>query len=94
MLTAAARTPDGVASTKLEKGLRAMEIIINAKRDGYGTDQVGRTLTAGELIAMLEQYDEDTPVFIGNDMRTYGWYTYGSIREGDICERNDWVDYE
>lgn len=65
-----------------------MELIINAKRDGYGTDQVGSTLTVGDLIELLQQYDEDTPVYIGNDPKSYGWYTYGSIRECDICERN------
>ena len=64
-----------------------MEIIINARREGYGTDQLQRTLTVGELIAMLEQYDEETPVYIGNDIKSYGWYTYGSIQESDICER-------
>lgn len=31
-------------------------------REGYGTDQVRRTMTVGELIAFLEDYDEDTPV--------------------------------
>lgn len=64
-----------------------MELIINAKRDGYGTDQCGKTLTVGDLIELLQQYDEDTPVYIGNDAKSYGWYTYGSIREYDICER-------
>lgn len=65
------------------------KIIINAKRDGYSTDQINRTMTVGDLIAMLEDYDEDTPVYIGNDPQDYGWYTYGSIRECDICEMED-----
>ena len=66
-----------------------MKIIINAKRDGYGTEQVGRTMTVGELIGELEQYDPDTPIYIGNDPQSYGWYTYGSIRESDVCEEED-----
>ena len=62
------------------------KIVINAKREGYGIDQVGKTMTVGDLIDWLQQYDEDTPVFIWNDSRDYGWYTYGSIKEYDICE--------
>ena len=68
--------------------MRAMELIINANREGYGTDQVRRTLTVGDLIEILQQYEEGTPVYIGNDRKDYGWYTYGGIREYDICERN------
>ena len=66
-----------------------MSVIINANREGYGTDQIRRTMTVGELIEALSQFDEDTPVYIGNDRKDYGWYTYGGIREDDIEERND-----
>ena len=65
-----------------------MEIIINANREGYGTDQIRRTLTVGELIETLQQFDEDTPVYIGNDRQSYGWYTYGGITWDDIEERD------
>ena len=51
------------------------KLIIDTEREGYGTDQVRRTMTVGDLIAALEQYDEDTPVFLGFDRR----YTYGGI---------------
>ena len=59
-------------------------IVINANREGYGLDQISRTLTVGELISILEQFEEETPVYIGNDRKYYGWYTYGGIREWDI----------
>ena len=66
-----------------------MAVIINANREGYGTDQIRRTMTVGELIEMLSQFDEDTPVYIGNDRQSYGLYTYGGIREDDIEEKEE-----
>lgn len=56
-------------------------IYIEGKRNGYGIDQCGQTLTVGELIEILEQYDYDRPVFLRND----NGYTYGSITERDIA---------
>lgn len=53
------------------------KLIIDTEREGYGTDQVRHTMTVGDLIAALEQYDEDTPVFLSFDRR----YTYGGITE-------------
>ena len=66
-----------------------MAVIINARREGYGTDQIRRTMTVGELISVLEQFDEETPVYIGNDRKDYGWYTYGGINEWDVSETED-----
>lgn len=57
-------------------------VLIEAKREGYGTDQIRRTLTVGELINLLSDYDEDTPIAISND----NGYTYGSIGWDDIRE--------
>lgn len=65
------------------------KVIINAKREGYGTDQIRKTMTVGELIEALEQYDADTPVYIGNDQKDYGWYTYGGLQTWDIEEREE-----
>lgn len=42
-------------------------VIIKNKRTGYATKQCGRTFTIGELISFLEQFDEDTPVYLSND---------------------------
>ena len=57
-------------------------IYIHGKRNGYAPEQCGRTLTAGELIEFLEQFDESTPIYLKND----NGYTYGSITECDIEE--------
>lgn len=61
------------------------KLIIDTEREGYSTDQVRRTMTVGDLIATLEQYDEDTPVFLGFDRR----YTYGGIIEARFEEVED-----
>lgn len=56
-------------------------LFINGKRNGYGIEQCRKTLTVDELITVLQEYDEDTPVYLNNN-----GYTYGSIREDDIYE--------
>ena len=63
-----------------------MKLVINVVREGYGTDQVRETMTVGELIEALQEYDEDAPVYLGNDSRSYGWYTYGGITWDKLCE--------
>ena len=54
-------------------------LILNAMREGYGIDQIRETMTVGELIEFLEDYDPDTPVYLGHDRRDYGYYTYGGV---------------
>lgn len=63
------------------------KIYIRGNRNGYDTEQCGRTFTVGELIEYLEMFDEDLPVYLCND----GGYTYGSITENDIwsCTEED-----
>lgn len=39
------------------------KLIYSTFREGYGIDQINRTMTAGELINFLAQYDEDTPIY-------------------------------
>lgn len=68
-----------------------MVIVLNTHREGYGTDQIPQTMTVGELIDALSNYETDTPVYFGNDIRAdYNenpwWYTYGGIHEDDIYE--------
>lgn len=58
------------------------KLFIRGNRNGYSPDQCGKTLTVGELIALLEDFDKDMPIYLSND----GGYTYGSIRERDIWE--------
>ena len=64
-------------------------IIIEAKREGYTIEQAEderEAITVGELMQLLEDFDEDTKVYISND----NGYTYGSVTEYRI--REDWVD--
>ena len=65
-----------------------MKLFINAHRAGYSPEQIRHTMTVGELIAALEEFDEDTPVFLKHD----GGYTYGGISWNDIEE--DYSDDE
>ena len=60
-------------------------LFINGNRNGYGPDRCGRTLTVGEMIALLSDFDEDRPVYLRND----NGYTYGSITERDFNTSED-----
>lgn len=42
-------------------------IIIETVREGYGTDQIRSTMTVGELINFLSDYNEDAPVYLSFD---------------------------
>ncbi len=57
-------------------------VYIEGRRNGYAPDQCGRTFTVGELIAFLENFDEDAEVFLNND----NGYTFGSITERSFEE--------
>lgn len=57
-------------------------IFINGKRNGYDPDQCGHTLTVGELIELLSEFDTDAQVFLKND----NGYSFGSITEYDLEE--------
>lgn len=57
-------------------------LMIEGRREAYGAeDLLHKTFTVGELIAYLEQFDEDTKVVLNND----NGYTFGSI---------DWESFE
>lgn len=60
-------------------------VYINGNRDGYSTEQCDYTLTVGELVGILEGFDNDRPVYIRND----NGYTYGSIHRSDISPNED-----
>lgn len=62
-----------------------MRVFIEGRRNGYSPEQCTDTMTVGELIAYLEQFEEDAPVYLKND----NGYTYGSITERSFEE-----DYE
>lgn len=60
-------------------------LYIEGRRNGYAPYQCGRTMTVGELIGWLEQFDDDRPVYLINDRG----YTYGSITEDSFEENED-----
>lgn len=62
-----------------------MKLFIEGRRNGYDTEQCGRTMTVGDLIHFLEMFDEDAPIYLRND----GGYTYGSITESSFEEDFD-----
>lgn len=51
------------------------KLFIEGRRDGYSPSQCYKTFTVGELIELLQDYDEDMEVYLKND----NGYTYGSI---------------
>ena len=56
------------------------KLYINSIREGYSTNHCRKTMTVGELIELLQNYEPETEIFIKND----GGYTYGSIEEDRI----------
>lgn len=50
-------------------------VTIETNRTGYSIHQVGNTMTVGDLISALGQFDEDEKVYLSND----DGYTYGNI---------------
>lgn len=62
-------------------------LCIEGRRNGYGPDQCGRTMTVAELIDYLSQFDEELPVYLSNDQG----YTYGNIDE-DSFEEDEYID--
>ena len=59
-----------------------MKLLYNTSRDAYDLEDVRRTMTVGELIAHLQDYDPDTPVYLGFD----NGYTYGSVQMDSVTE--------
>lgn len=62
-------------------------LYIEGRRNGYGLEQCGRTMTVAELIEYLSQFDEELPVYLSNDQG----YTYGNIDE-DSFEEGEYID--
>lgn len=63
-------------------------VIIEAEREGYDSTQVANTMTVGELIAYLEQFNEDSPVYLSHD----NGYTYGGITERKFSDEFIYTD--
>lgn len=60
-------------------------LVFNASRDAYSVEDIRRTMTVGDLIDLLNNFDEDTRVYLAFD----GGYTYGSVREEDFVTECD-----
>lgn len=57
-------------------------LYIEGRRNGYEPKQCGETMTVGDLIDFLENYNENTRVYLRND----NGYTYGNIDEFSFSE--------
>lgn len=63
-------------------------LLIEGRRDAYSLNQIRETMTVGELIAFLSEYDEDTLVYLQNDNHyTYGGITSYGFQYGEVSER-------
>ncbi len=60
-------------------------LYINTNRLGYTPEQCPRTMTVGDLIDYLSEFDEDRRVFLRND----NGYTYGIVDEREIVMSED-----
>ena len=66
------------------------KILLQTNRTGYTPSQCGRTLTVGELIRILEDYDEETPIYFSNDDGyTYGNLDYDTVQEYESDEDDE-----
>lgn len=81
--------PPGRAKDR-EKGQHMDRLILNAEREGYALAQVRGTMTVGELAEFLEDFAEDTPVYLSFDRG----YTFGGIRAGSFGLLEDEDDEE
>ena len=59
-------------------------LLLDTQREGYGIDQIDETMTVGELIAFLQDFDEDMPIYLSHD----NGYTYGGITDRRFEERD------
>lgn len=60
------------------------EILLEATRNGYSTYGCGDTLTIGQLIELLQQYDKDTLVYFSHDYgNSYGSLSFETIWEAE-----------
>lgn len=61
------------------------KLTISTFREGYGIYQIRNTMTVGELISFLSDFDEDTPIYLSFD----NGFTYGGITENNFEEDYD-----
>ena len=71
----------GAAQFPNQEGGTHHETVHQRQSHGYAPDQIRHTMTVGELIDALREFDEDAQVYLRHD----GGYTYGGIT---------WTDFE
>ena len=49
-------------------------------RDGYTPSQCGYTMTVGEFISYLEDFESDMPIYLSH----HNGYTYGSVTDNTV----------
>ena len=69
-------------------------VFIEAARSGYHPSQCS-TMTVGELVAFLDEFDPEAPIYISNDNGyTYGGIWYDSVLpakfDEEIVEYEEW----
>lgn len=57
-------------------------LIVETEREGYGLDQIKKTMSVGELKNFLDDYDDETPIYLSFD----NGYTFGGISSDKIIE--------
>jgi len=66
-------------------------LVFEARRDGYGIDQIAdHAMTVAELKEILDDYNDDTLIVMSHDRG----YTYGSINVYDSYEAQESDDGE
>lgn len=63
-------------------------VYIEAERDCYSPAEAAKkTMTVGELISLLDGYDENTPIILSHDNGyTYGWIKESRVLDGQFDE--------
>ncbi len=65
-------------------------LIMEEERTGYAVDQIRQTMTVGELIAFLSDFDEDMAIYTSQDNGyTYGGIGYDNFREEENEEEDE-----
>ena len=71
------------------EGENSMELYIKGRREGYSLEQCRKTMTVGQLIECLKNYDMDTLVYLRNN-DGYGYtHIYGSITTDSFNDSED-----
>ena len=65
-------------------------VIMQVRRNGYSPQQCGKTMTVGELLELLEGFDEEEKIYTSHD----NGYTFGEVCERDFDSQDEEDDSE